>query len=381
MHPMLADRTKPESGVLRTTHAAACAFAAMLLAVGCGAAHGQTRPATAELLDHLCAKTLRANEEDRLYGTISVTVRATIKYEGGSYSPDLVDDAVQNAVEALTQNCPRFAATDDAHRLGIAIAVVRDETLKLLRVDPTFYPTGEMDKATAADLSQELSSREIDSWLDGLSPRQRALALFLYASGVTDDQVGAAVGAPPGQVSREIGDTKTSLLKFFREESDGGTGGPGAGPSMEYREVGLPFLALLMPGRGESVVVTGISPDIYGGWSLLATVRGLWPGQSVDIREPFLLVPDAAGRKRMIVTDLQEIPQQRDGARRFLLKAFAIDGEGQAPGVGDALRLGAPNIANPEALRTLANNNLSYIEKTRCLWRDYGTGDDPGLCR
>ena len=37
---------------------------------------------------------LRPNEEDRLFGLISVTVRATIKYEGG-VSPDLIDDAVQ----------------------------------------------------------------------------------------------------------------------------------------------------------------------------------------------------------------------------------------------------------------------------------------------
>src|SRR5947207_967916 len=52
----------------------------------------ETRPPAAVLLDRLCAETLRPNEEDRLFGLISITVRATIKYRGGVFDPDLIDD-------------------------------------------------------------------------------------------------------------------------------------------------------------------------------------------------------------------------------------------------------------------------------------------------
>ncbi|MBV9861391.1 MAG: sigma-70 family RNA polymerase sigma factor [Alphaproteobacteria bacterium] len=405
-------------------------------------AKAQERPLMAVLLDRLCAKNLRANEEDRLYGTISISVRTTVKYSGGVYSPDLVDDAVQNSVVALLQNCPRIVAIDDAHRLGLAIEIVRDETTKLIRDGNKSYSGTEMDKATAADLSEELSSREIDAWLDGLNPQQRALAIFLYNSEVSPDQVAAAVGVPPGAISREIGETKTNLLRFFREDADAQAERPRAGPPIEYRfrsqgerrrreadaaprdrsspssryrsqgdteaaeraearwpaayqplngpaldpppeasGPALPLVALLVPGRPESIRITGISSDIYGGWSLLAAVKGLTPGQRVDVSEPFLLLPGQQGHKRMLVVGLQEISSPAGDIRRFLLKAFSIDADSSAAGLGDTFQLGEAHLGNPDALLTLQNRNLSYIEKTRCLWRDYGTAPDPGLCR
>ena len=85
-------------------------------------AAAQERPLNALLLDRLCAKTMLANEEDRFLGTISIAVRTTIKYEGGVFSPDLIDDAVQEASQAIVEACPKIAETDDAHRLVLSSA-------------------------------------------------------------------------------------------------------------------------------------------------------------------------------------------------------------------------------------------------------------------
>jgi len=89
--------------------------------------------------------------------------------------------------------------------------------------------------------------------------------------------------------------------------------------------------------------ITGISPDIYSGWSLLATATGLPREQSLEIREPFLLEPDARGQKRMIVTGAAEITDPGDNPRRFLLKAFAIDAEEKAPDCAAASSRCAPH--------------------------------------
>jgi len=126
--------------------------------------------------------------------------------------------------------------------------------------------------------------------------------------------------------------------------------------------------------------ISGISPDIYSGWSLLATATGLPPEQTLEIREPFLLEPDLPNHKRMIVTAAAEISNPGDNPRRFLLKAFAIDAEREGTGLRGGFHLGAPRIDNPQALATLRNGSLSSIEMARCLWYDYGAAD-PGLCR
>lgn len=533
---------------------------AVSLATSSAAQAQAPRPLSAILLDHLCAKTLLHNEEDRLYGIFSIAARATIKYDGGVYSPDVVDAAVQNSALAIKQSCPRLAATDDPHKLGTAIAIVQEETVKLIHAGKADHPTPDMAKASAADLSQELSSHEIDTWLDGLDPQQRALAVFLYASNVSREDIAMAIGLPPAAVSREMGETKTNLLRFFSEDSEGGvdirteespieyrpraprhvthvasrhrrgdttqgattvsaspmeftissgkpTGGASGAPPADppdakaaaadpaapkpmtrerretaaaaqerreiqasargWREAGpegadwreaaaaaqdrreirmaarggrepepgrgewreasasaedrreirvaaqsrqrgadpgpelgpvaaptapppvaasgtadpLPLAGLLAPGRPEKVKITGISTDVYGGWSLLAIVTGLPRQDTVFVTEPFLLVPDQPGHKRMIVTGIQEISQPGDPARRFLLKAFSIDGGADAPGVNVTMSLGEAHIANAQAVHTLQNRTLSNIETTRCLWRDYGTAPDPGLCR
>jgi hypothetical protein len=83
----------------------------------------------------------------------------------------------------------------------------------------------------------------------------------------------------------------------------------------------------------------------------------------------------------MIVTAIQEISQPGDPTRRFLLKAFSIDGEADAPGINVTMSLGEAHLSNAQAARTLQNRTLSNIETTRCLWADYGTASDPGLCR
>ena len=98
--------------------------------------------------------------------------------------------------------------------------------------------------------------------------------------------------------------------------------------------------------------------------------------------EPLLLEPDSPGVKRMIVVAADEIDGVDPRYRRFLLKAYAIDGQAdkEAPGLANTLHPSAAGVANPAVSRTLADSRLSNIEKTRCLWKIFGTEADPGLC-
>jgi DNA-directed RNA polymerase specialized sigma24 family protein len=368
--------------------------AAALLAGWQGAAQAQeARPSAAVLLDRLCAETLRPNEEDRLFGLISITVRATIKYQGGMFDPDLIDDSVQDALGAITAACPQFAKTDDAHRLGKAVELARDATSKRLQDGRAGYDGRQIDKATAADLSEELSAQEIDAWLDGLPAKQRAIALLLYASHLTQQEMASAVGLPPPGLAAGFRGVKTDLLKFFRAESDSAPAAPASAPrppasTMEYRVAGQPLAALLTPDprkadgqKPASVRITGISSDVYAGWSLLATVIGLPPERGLEISEPLLVEPDGPGRRRMIVVASDEISDPPDNPRRFLLKAFAIDANKEGAALRDTFHLGATAIDNPQAQQTLRHRGLAAIEIARCLWYDYGTSDDPGFCR
>ena len=129
-----------------------------------------------------------------------------------------------------------------------------------------------------------------------------------------------------------------------------------------------------------SLKVTGISDDLYSGWSLLATGYNLPRDQRVSINRPVMLEPDGTGVKRMLVVDIAEIGDPRAATRHFLLKAYAIDAEKEAAGLRDSFHVGAA-LDNEEAKKTLANSSLSSIEVARCLWHDFGTGQDPGLCR
>ena len=268
-------------------------------------AAAQERPLNAVLLDRLCAKTMRANEEDRFLGTVSIAVRTTIKYEGGVFSPDLIDDAVQEVSQAIVEACPKIAETDDAHRLGVVVGIVHDTTRRLLADGSRRYEPRQLDDATAADLSEELSSQEIDAWLDGLPPRQRALALFLYASDVREAEIASAIGLSVIALPRAVAATKTDLLTFFRQELPDTTQSAERA-SMQYRivaagreppagrgprsrqalaaqgreEPAIENAAAVQaaePGQGDAVRmrITGISSELYSGWSLLATVSGL----------------------------------------------------------------------------------------------------------
>lgn len=348
------------------------------------AAQAEQRPEAALLLDRLCAQALRPNEEDRLFGLISITVRATIKYEEGVFSPDLIDDSVQDALGALIEACPQIAATDDAHRLGRAVELARDATIQRLQDGEARYSDGQTQRATAADLSEELSLPEIDAWLDGLPPRQRALALFLYASDVRREEIAAAVGLPPAALAAAFRGVKDDLLKFFRQESDSAPA-PAIPPppAIEFREAGQTLAGLLAPApeRSAAARITGISRDIYAGWSLLAAVSGVLPERSVELDEPILIAPDLPGKRRMIVVALDEISDPHDDPRRFLLKAYAIDADKEGAGLHDDFHLAAAAVDNPQARQTLRNPSLASIETARCLWRDYGTAGDPGLCR
>jgi DNA-directed RNA polymerase specialized sigma24 family protein len=401
------------------------AFVAVLViaAASFGSARAQVPSQTAVLLDKLCAQTLRTNEEDRLFGLISTAVRSTIKYRGGTFVPDLIDDAVQDSLDTMIESCPRISAADASQRLSIAVAIISDATTKLLgearNPDGNPYSARDMARVTAADLSEELSSQEIDTWLNSLPPRQRVVALFLYASDVTPREIAAAVGEPPGALVRESAASKADLLRFFRQEWEAIPLGGNSGPAMQYREAGPTLTGLLkstpepvaqpiaaraaapppeemvdgepmprgasiyttMPALTSSMRVTGISDDLYAGWSLLATITNLPRGQRVSIPEPFLLEPDGNGVKRVLVVDIAEIGDPYAVTRRFLLKAYAIDAQHDAAGLRDSFHLGTATIDNEEAKKTLANANLSSIEVARCLWFDYKTGEDPGLCR
>ena len=68
-----------------------------------GPARAQITPQTVQLIDRLCSQTLRTNEEDRLYGMISLAVRATIRYRGAEFRPDVIDDAVQDSLDAMIE--------------------------------------------------------------------------------------------------------------------------------------------------------------------------------------------------------------------------------------------------------------------------------------
>ena len=368
----------------------AVALAAGLLGAAQAEAQQRERPAAAMLLERLCTNTLRPNEEDRLFGLLSITVRATIKYEGGVFSPDLIDDAVQDGLGAITEACPQLAATDDFRRLGRAVELARDATVKRLRDAKPGYSDRQTDKASAADLSEELSAPEIDAWLDALPARQRTLALLLYAAGLTRQEMADAVGLPVPALPAASHRVKTDLLKFFRAESDSTPPPPvPPGQAIRYREAGQGLAALLQPGAASpttvrspaTVRITGISRDVYAGWSLFATVRGLAADRSLEIGEPILVEPDRPGYRRMIVVAADEVSDPHDASRRFLLKAFAIDADKEGAGMHDGFHLGAATIDNAEARQTLRNPNLAAIEIARCLWHDYGTAGDPGVCR
>lgn len=369
--------------------------AAIVLAWPAAAPAQPARPAAAVLLDRLCAKTMRPNEEDRLFGLISLAVRSTIKYEGGVFDPDLIDDSMQDALAAITAACPQLAATGDPYRLGRAVDLARDATLQRMHGPEADYDDRQVEKATAADLSEELSAPEIDAWLDGLPPRQRALALFLYASHVGDEQMAAAVGLAPAALAGGFQEAKTGLLKFFRAEPDAVPAGrdPSERPgrAMSYSLAGPGLAALLESDPRQpapqpvlpaaTVRITGISRDFYAGWSLLATVTGLPPEQRLELPEPILVAPDRPEYRRMIVVAADETSDPHDKPRRFLLKAFAIDGAKEGASLDDTFHLAAATIDNPQAQLTLHNRTLAAIEVARCLWHDYGTAGDPGMCR
>jgi len=395
-----------------------------------GPARAQLGPQSIDIIDRLCAQSLRTNEEDRLYGMISLTVRATISYRGGDPQRSIVDDAVQNSLDALLHECTALKAAAPAKRLDLAVNVISDSTTKVLARAAEARRTRDKDspylrkpsgKVTAADLSEELSSQEIDQWLESMPPRERALSLFLYASNVTPRDIAEAVGEKPAGLSRRLDAGRTNLMHIFDENwQEPAAGGTRSGPAMQFTESGQGFAALMKPtavpsaapapaenvpagnapaadaappvreaapgqapsaGSGLGALkVTGISDVIYSGWSLLATARDLPRGQRVSVTQPFLLEPDSPHVKRMLVTDIAEIGDPNADTRRFLLKAYAIDADKDAASVRDSFHLGAP-LANDEARKTLANPTLSSIEVARCLWHDFGTGPEPGLCR
>ncbi|HTW54325.1 MAG TPA: hypothetical protein VME45_20725 [Stellaceae bacterium] len=397
-------------------------------AIGAGgpAARAQIGPESIDIIDRLCAQTLRSNEEDRLYGIISLTVRGTISYRGGALQRNVIDDAVQNALDALLSDCANLKAADPSKRVDMAIAVVSDAATKVLdkaaaarkshHNDSPYAKTAE-GKVTAADLSEELSSQEIDQWLDSMPARERALSLFLYSSKVTPKEIAEAVGEKPNTIARQFGASKADLMHIYDENWQEPISGPNAEPAMKYTMSGEGFAAAMTAAekpaptsppaadatataggappaaipitaagtaspRGGlgSLKVTGISDMIYSGWSLLATAQGLPRGEHIGVSQPFLLEPDSPNVKRMLVTGIAEIGNSDAETRRFLLKAYAIDADKEGAGLHDGFHVGAP-LDNAEAKKTLANPTLTSIEVARCLWHDFGTGPDPGLCR
>jgi DNA-directed RNA polymerase specialized sigma24 family protein len=376
----------------------------------------------AVLLARLCDNTLRHNEEDRLYGLISFTVRATLSYDRHKFTASDIDDTVQDGLDALLKDCPRIEATDRAHRLGLVIDAI--QTLAVQRIEARKHPPSRADRLAAgegppltpedrrlarraqkplaapnaADLSQELTSAEIDAWLDGLPPMQRALALFQYASDVTPQDEAAALGIAPAALRKDATAAKNNLMSFFHEDEDSA---PNAAPSppIQYREAGTTVAKLLEvnatavgppnPGSpypnsppGPALRITGISADLLAGWSLLATTTGLPPDKGLDIVGPIMLAAGEGDKqRRVLVVAADEITRPDAPVRRYLLKAYAIEGDGQGVGFHDVLHLVPGGINNAKAEKTLHAPGLANIEIARCLWHDYGTGPDPGLCR
>jgi DNA-directed RNA polymerase specialized sigma24 family protein len=412
-----------------------------VLAAGATAAQAQVTPQTVQLIDRLCSQTLRINEEDRLYGMISLAVRGTVRYRGVEFRPDVIDDAVQDALDGMIEDCPELAAVDESKRLSMALEMISDATTRVIAdfrkaqngpEKDSPYPRTLPNTLTAADLSGELASHEVDQWLESMPPRQRALSLFLYASDVMPGEIAAAIGEPRAALTRQFAASKGDLMRIFREEwTPASTASASGGPAMQFSMRGPSLAALMKPGatpaaasasqsapaasgaaatdemvapaNGTAVAarpaalttadppapqpgvlpalrVTGISDDLYAGWSLLAIGRDLPPGQRIAISQPFVLEPDRAGIKRMLVVDIAEIGDSRAATRRFLLKAYAIDGDKEAGGLHETFHVGGA-LQNEEAAKTLANRSLSSIEVARCLWRDFGTAEDPGLCR
>jgi hypothetical protein len=356
---------------------------ALAAALSVSAAQAAERPAAALLLDRMCGDSLRANEEDRLYGMISLTVRTTIKDQGGVFSPDLIDDAVQDGLDAMIAACPQIAATADDERLGMVVGLIRDAAVKRLLDKTAGYSARQTEKATAADLSEELSAEEIDAWLAALPARQRALALFLYAEQPTAKQIADAVGLPAAGLPAAFHDVKGDLLRFFTANWNAPVPPPvPAAPAIEYREAPaeLPALIAPAPEQPATVRISGISTEIYAGWSLLLSLTGLPAERSLELDKPIIFEPDAAGQRRMLAVALDEIGDPHDATRRFLVKAYAIDGDKEGAGLRDTFHVGAP-LANPAAEQTLGNRRLAAIETARCLWHDFATAPDPGLCR
>ena len=362
--------------------AAACA---LTLAIAAVAARAQPLAPPGGMLDRLCAQSLRSNEEDRLFGMISITVRATIKYYGAVSSPDLIDESVQNALAAIIDACPRIAAADSTQRLGMAVALISDATARRLADGNPRARAEQTDRATAADLSEELSAQEIDAWLDELPTRERALAVFLYASGLTDAEMAGALGLTPAALTAGFREAKSDLLRFFRQQWTGPLAPAIPAPAMSYRQ-SRKLVDLLQPDPAHpagaaSVRISGISSDFYAGWSLLATAQGLPADRSLDLDAPILLAPDAPGRKRMVAVALDEIGDPHDNPRRFLVKAYAADAGGDGAGLHDTFHLAAAALSDAQVAATLRNRGLASIEIARCLWYDFATANDPGLCR
>ena len=244
-----------------------------------------------------------------------------------------------------------------------------------------------------------------------MPPRERrADRCSFYSSDVTPREIAVAVGEPPGAMTHQLAASKADLMHIYDQNWQEPLSGARSEPAIKYSETGEGFAALMKsadspapapppvasaaetpppaapppraPADGalSALKVTGISGDVYAGWSLLATARDLPRGQRISVAQPFLLEPDNADTKRMLVTDIAEIGSAEAETRRFLLKAYAIDADKNGAGVRDSFRIGGP-LTNDEAKKTLANPRLSSIEIARCLWHDFGTGPDPGLCR
>jgi hypothetical protein len=76
---------------------------------------------------------LRVNEEDRLYGMISLSVRATISYRGGQFQRNMIDDAVQNSLDEPLTACSNLTAADAAKPVDVAIDVISDTSKRTRR--------------------------------------------------------------------------------------------------------------------------------------------------------------------------------------------------------------------------------------------------------
>ena len=132
---------------------------------------------------------LAAGEVGRLHGVASLILR----------DPDLAKDAVQEALVRCWQQLPKLrdVARFDGWLYRILVNAARDETRRRHRLEISVGTIS--TEPVMADASQQVADREqLERGFRRLSTDQRAVIVLHMYAGMTLDEVGSALGIPPG---------------------------------------------------------------------------------------------------------------------------------------------------------------------------------------